>query len=134
MILDVGGERWHLGVDDDHDDHDDDHDDHGDNGDLVGLNIDAADHGDTKILSQHHLMILMMLLLIEMMLARMLILTWMTMLSRFTAMRATLEKHPATRLGKLMRAASIAKVVAKIANISKIPLIFLYFLFLVLLC
>ena len=39
-------------------------------------------------------------------------------------MRATLEKHPATRLGKLMRAASIAKVVAKIANIGKIPLIF----------
>ena len=114
MILDVGGERWHFGVDDDH----------GDNGDLGGLDIDAVDHGDTKILSQHHLMIIMMLLLIEMMLARMLILTWMMMLSRFTAMRATLEKHPATRLGKLMRAASIAKVVA---NIAKIPLIFLFF-------
>ena len=48
MILDVGGERWHLGVDDDH----------GDNGDLGGLDIDV-DHGtDTKILSQHHLMII----------------------------------------------------------------------------
>ena len=112
MILDVGGERWHFGVDDDH----------GDNGDLGGLDI-AVDHGDTKILSQHHLMIIMMLLLIEMMLARMLMLTWMMMLSRFTAMRATLEKHPATRLGKLMRAASIAKVVAKIG---KIPLILLF--------
>ena len=32
------------------------------------------------------------------------------MLGRFTAMRATLERHPATRLGKLMRANSIAKV------------------------
>ena len=113
MILDVGGERWHFGVDDDH----------GDNGDLGGLDIDAVDHGDIKILSQHHLMIIMMLLLIEMMLARMLMLTWMMMLSRFTAMRATLEKHPATRLGKLMRAASIAKVVAKIG---KIPLILLF--------
>ena len=48
-------------------------------------------------------------------------LLWMVMLAmiamllemtlfRFTAMRATLEKHPATRLGKLMRAASITKV------------------------
>ena len=65
MILDVGGERWHL-VDDN---------DHGDNGDPGGLDIDAADHGDIKILSQHHLMIIMMLVLIEMMLARVLILT-----------------------------------------------------------
>ena len=31
-------------------------------------------------------------------------------------MRATLERHPATRLGKLMRAASIAKVVAKVLS------------------
>ena len=57
-----------------------------------------------------------MMLLGSMMLDRLLMLSRMmllrlTLIGRFTAMRATLEKHPATRLGKLMRAASIAKVV-----------------------
>ena len=42
MILDVGGERWNLGVDDDL----------GDNGDLGGLDLDVDDHGDIMKLSQ----------------------------------------------------------------------------------
>ena len=45
-----------------------------------------------------------------------LLIKMMLTLFRFTAMRATLERHPATRLGKLMRAASIAKVVAKVLS------------------
>ena len=46
----------------------------------------------------------------------------LTLIGRFTAMRATLEKHPATRLGKLMRAASIAKVLLPVLPVLSVVL------------
>ena len=123
MILDVGGERWHLAV----------HHHLADNPDFGSLDPDIDGPYIVAMLEtlEQHLKPIMMLLGSMMldrllnnsmlMLSRMMLLR-LTLIGRFTAMRATLEKHPATRLGKLMRAASIAKVLLPVlAVLSVLP-------------